>query len=249
MAVSSSIQFYGKDAVLQAFEHRGVDFWTLWQGRNMMTKGEGGQALSEYLDMIAAGGTNAIYTVRVYEDIDDIKKLKSNTPDDGSFNFRLNDPAQIMTPSQMGSFNQTNQMLKELTERLDRMEAARLEETEEEDEEEDEAITIGGLLRDPERLQKLVEIGRQILGAVSGSPMRQIPAIGAVSRAGQQPPANEVGQVPQSEEERLQRLGNALDTLEKNDPQIIEHLEKLASIAANDPSHFKSLVSILDVWK
>lgn len=257
MAVSSSIQFFGRDAALQAFEHRQVEVWSLWQGRNLLTKGEGAQQLAEYLDMIANGGTNAIYTVKVYEDLNDVKKVKSNTPDDGSYNFRLNDPNQSPTASQIGSMNRTDllfQEIRSLHERLDKMDAV------DDHDDEDDTITIAGLLKDPDHLGKLIDVGKKLLGVINPGAVQSPALIGQVTRAGQNPTGGQDPTAPMEEktaqgtqgsedaEKKLQRLGDALDILEANDPHIVEHLEKLAAVAKQDPTKFKSLISILDVW-
>jgi hypothetical protein len=50
----------------------------------------------------------------------------------------------------------------------------------------------------------------------------------------------------QPTEQDMQRLSAALDILGANDPKIVDHLEKLASMAQNKPGTFKTLLSMLE---
>jgi hypothetical protein len=43
-----------------------------------------------------------------------------------------------------------------------------------------------------------------------------------------------------------QRLGKAIDQLERADPKIIDHLEKLAALSVKNPMLFNLLLTQLD---
>lgn len=257
MAVSSSIQFRGKDAAIQAFQNRKVDLWSLWQGKQFLTKGAGDEELEAYLDMLLNAATNAIYTVRVYEDITDLSKIKSNTPDDGSFNFRLSEDPAAPIQYSVGAYRNNTEQMMQLLQRMDQRLAKLEEEDEEEETSEEEVLSIAGFLKEPEKLGRVISVAKQILG-INQPAQNFNHSIGTVSRVGQtetggQAPAADSGEkmaqtIEEEKLQKLQRLGAAIDTLERNDPKLIDHLEKLASIAAKDKAKFQSLVSMLDIW-
>jgi hypothetical protein len=47
-------------------------------------------------------------------------------------------------------------------------------------------------------------------------------------------------------EDNVTRVSKALDILEKYDPQLVVHLEKLAKLASTDTLMFKAVISKLD---
>lgn len=240
--MSDSIQFRGVENVMTAFESRGIDAWSLWYRKQMLNKGMGADELRTFLDLIGKSSTNAIYTLKVYEEIDNAKQIKSNTPDDGSINFRLNMDDQVITGSQYQRYTS----FKELDERMDRIEKLL---TEEEANEEEEEETIGsilkGLLQEPQKLGQLIEVAKNVFGLQGQSP--------AINNA--QPPVRIAGVDPainnqnseEISEQKLLRLSKALDTLGMYDNQLTEHIEKLAQIATENPNKFKGLLTLLDV--
>jgi hypothetical protein len=245
----ATIQFKGIDSVVSAFENRNVDAWSICDGKRLIIKGIGRNDLDEFLKLISQSSTNAIYTLKVYEDISDAKKIKSNTPDDGSFNFRLNTDEQEITNSQYAGLNRKL----ELEQRLGNIERLLTEETNEpEEEEETIGSIIKGLLDEPQKLNQLIEIGKSLMGFPGAKP-----AIGQIKYAGQiagLAPGNTINDLPGATEEsnyvagdKLQRLGNAIDTLEKYDGKLVEHLEKLANIATSNPKKFQGLLTMLDI--
>lgn len=100
MGMSSSVQFYGIKPVLQAYQNRDVEAWSLWQGKQYLFRGIGYDALSAYLNMLDEAGSGAVYTLKVYDDIEDEKKIKETTPADGSFNFRFTDQSEYVEGKQ-----------------------------------------------------------------------------------------------------------------------------------------------------
>lgn len=248
--ISSSIQFRGAGPVLIAFEARGVEAWSIWQGKQFMTKGMGSDELSAFIDALQKSGSTAIYTLKVFEDVTDIKKVKSGTDHDGSFNFRLferDDEAiggslSMINPNSLASrFNKFEERMSAFFERYES------EETEEE--EENVLGTITGLLQDPDKLEKLINLGRSLLGSPQPGytigNVQRMPDNNSNSGSASLSPSTQSLVV--NPEEKLKRLGEAIDTLEKNDPLLIEHLEKLAKISRDQPRQFLQLTSMLDV--
>jgi hypothetical protein len=149
---SSSVQFKGLDSVMQAFENRGLQHWSIWQGKQFLFPHVGesmetaAAALQDTLELLAES-SNAIYTLKVYEEVPG-GKIKSNTPDDGSFNFKLNDDRQGLTQAQYSAVRNNNAVM----ERLEAIEQ-RLSGTEDDDDPDKEAIPgmgqLGNILHEP----------------------------------------------------------------------------------------------------
>lgn len=229
---SSSIQFRGKDAVLAAYENRKVAAWSVWQGRQFMFKNDGGneeEAMGQLENVLEAlaGSSNAIYTLKVYEELPAGGKIKSTTPDDGSFNFRLNDDNQIITNGQYTHLQNNN----DLAQRLATLEA-KLEEEPEESEPPNRLGLIGEIISNP-TLQPIVS---QIIAAVfskAAAPGQPVapgqPQLAAVSGINQEA-----------------TLQEAIQELQKHDSRLAEHLAKLAKIAVDNPPSFTFLLQTLD---
>jgi hypothetical protein len=256
----ASVQFIGIEEALNAFSYRGVDIWAIYDGKRLMHKGSGENDLREFLEMISKSGTSATYILKVYEDLTDAKEVKSNTADDGSFNFKLFPAGEqvggrgiIQRHYGYPSFEDR------VAERLDKIEGLLLNDDDTEDSQDETfAQSLGnafiGMIQQPDKLGQFID-SLQKLFATGNNHVARVPVIGQVeiNRMGQNAndhsPAGEIhaanmSQVPT--EEKLQRLGSAIDTLEQHDPQLVEHLEKLATIAAKTPERFKAILSIFD---
>ena len=229
--MAGSVQFRGIDQVMKAFENRDVQAWSIWQHKQFMFKGMGEGDLQGILEMIGDGSTNAIYTIKVYEKITAASDIKSNTPDDGSFNFRLNGDNQEITGIQY--YKQKQDL--NLSQRMEKIEQMLIDK---EHEPEDEPETIGSVvmevIKDPAKAMVWIDIIKSILSP-GGKPLTPLPAAA-------------MGNVNTAEitEDMLERIGNVIDRLYKNDAHILQHLEKLADISEKNPSQFKILLSMLD---
>jgi len=252
----ATIQFKGFDNVVKAFEYKEVDAWSIFDGKRLLHKGIGIDDLKQFLTLIMQS-TNAIYTLKVYEDIDDARKIKSNTPDDGSFNFRLNADEQDITFSQ---YQRTNNY-KTVDERLGAIEKLLAEDPEDEDELSfmdsiGKAFekSIVGAIEEPDKPNFIADALKNIFNIQL--PVSK-PAIGNVVHASTiagLETGNENKPVPGDIEknndaaDRLQRLGNAIDILEKHDKKLVEHLEQLAKIAQYNPQKFESLLTMMNLF-
>jgi hypothetical protein len=244
--MGTAVQFRGIPAILSAYDMRGAEVWAVFVNKDLSMKGTGHDELKSYLEMMAKHGSDAIYILKVYEDLDDPKLVKDRTPADGAFGFKLHE-----YDGAMGSVSGAYQERLKLEERIKKLEAG--------DEDEDKSIggRIGnallGLLEEPTQLVELI-------GAIRGmmQPAAPVPAmIGNVmqyapAKAVQTPrPAEQIQTPPvqsqvMTDDEKILRLQKSLDTLEKNDPNVIPHLEKLAKMSEEDPATFKFLISMLD---
>lgn len=220
----AAIQFYGKDAVIKAAENRDCAPWAIFQGRQFLFKCEEQEigASVAFLEEIlqSLSHSTAVYTIKFYEEA---KKIKENTPCDGSFNFRLVEEEERAQRQAMYSTGS-----RAVIERLERIEAQLTEDEEEEDEEPEIGSingVIAGLIQEPEKLMQLINIGKTLLGI--GPKMTNAP--GAIAG------------IPED-----QQLAAAIEILKKNDPKIAQHLAKLAHISENNKDTFTYLVGMLD---
>lgn len=223
----AAVQFWGKDSVLKAFEHRDAPSWSIWQGRQFLFKFEGTntsdarEALAEVLEMISEQST-AIYTLKIYEDLGTEKKIKSTTPDDGSFNFKL--IAEEIAANRSVGYVQNNALVSELNALKLKVAEMQSEEIEPEGEP-DVWERIGELLEKP------VVVGAiNKLFGVDLSPV---------------PPSRALGNVPPNNEQ----IEKAIAILKTKDSRLGEHLSKLASMAVDSPANFNFLLTTLDSMK
>lgn len=232
----ASVQFKGMAAVLTAFENRGEDAWSLWCGKQFLFKGIGEGDLQTVLESLTQGGTNATYTLQIYEGIKNVQDIKSSSPHDGSFNFKLNADTQEILGGQYSSLKKSDEILARLESLEKRFE-------EDEDDEEPE-MSIGAIgmeyLKDPNKLAALVNIFSTLTGrpAVTSFPANPAPVIGNVQTSSPGP--------EMSQEEQIMRIGGALEILGKQDPNLVTHLEKLAKLSQEKPDTFKFLLTTLE---
>ena len=265
MSAANSIQAFGIEAVLKAYTAKGSPAFSIWSGKNMNMKydgfdadgnwsepniSEGEQILAAYLKSIYTG-SNAIYTLKTYDGLSDEEKITPKTEYDTCFNFRLYDIG-----SGYNRPTSESPAIIELLTRMDQRIAAiemnnNFDDDDEEEEEQEEAQTIGsvliGLLQDPEKLTKLIRVGKELLGFDTPAAVANITPIrtGQNELPGNQPAAPGIGNLSQGD---IDSISNSLDILGANDPDIAKHLEKLANMAKNNPKKFQSLISMLDVF-
>jgi hypothetical protein len=266
--MGASVQFRGTKTILKAFENFQADAWAIFQAKNLLFKGIGSDLLEEILKSMEPYGSDAIYQLRVYEDIDDAKSIKDRTEADGSFSFKLGEE---------GSFSGGSSYVRSLEERIKKMESER-------DDDDDEDKTIGGrignaligLLEQPNELIQLIGTLKQVfqpvpqgvasIGRVTtdfAPPVYSQPIEHPVPVINNQENFSEVAKAKKAEEvkpveaqkeeinnlsddQKITRLSAAITTLENADADILFHLEKLAKIATDSPQNFKMLVTMLD---
>lgn len=237
----TGVQLIGKAAVLQRFDAAGCEAWALYQGKQFIVGGIGSEDLTEWLESFEASGTTATYTVRMYDGEEKPTSSTGNTDYVACMTFKLIDAYEGM-----GIAGHSNSLMQ----RLGAIEKQLKERTEErEDEGTDIGSIVMGYLQDPAKLAQVAGIvkmfvaGATPLPAAVGTPAAApaaIQGIGAVTPGAAAVPVTE-------DEAKLPRLAAALDVLGAKDPQICEHLEKLAKLAQDDPGLFKAVISKLDL--
>jgi hypothetical protein len=230
----AAVQFYGKENVIEAFQNRSVEAWAIYQHKELLTKGIGQSDFEAFIEILCKGSTNAIYTVRVYEDIEDPKLIKSNTPNDGGFNFRLNSEEQMITGSQYSRMGSMNQLLSEVS--ALRKEVQELKEEEEEDDDDNEKPHNLGMMGDI--------LAHPAIKPIVPVLVQQILANFLPGYAQPQPQApSALGDITADEESKLMQ---GIQRLRLHDSKLGTHILKLADIAEKDKPSFNTLVQMLD---
>ena len=231
----TAVQFYGIDSVLEAYGSKKTPAFAIWCGKSMLlrydgtedggkekpTMEEGSQILEQYLKSMYSG-TTATYTLKTYDELKPGQKIRPSTEYDTAFQFKISEP-----PIERGYYppERTSPFLNEL--KLLREEVAQMRQPIEEDDipETLEEAAIG-LIHNPEKLQAFVEPLRQLaeIGKMIFSPgLAMQPARMGNNAITDRPPIDQ--------QTTLQRLGQAIDLLEKHDKKLVDHLEALARIA------------------
>jgi hypothetical protein len=228
MGFSSSIQFRDKESVINAFDARGIDAWSISCGKQFMFKGIGKEEFANMIEILSQADSTATYTVQVYEDVEDEKKIKNTTACDGSFNFKFNEEirqAYGMIRDHIGGTGSAN----EIVSKLNALEA-RLNESENmEIEENDNSLGIvGKILSHPAIAPVAPKLVEGLLGLISGNnPVNAI--------AGQPLAVNH-----ETDEDKI------VSELKKHDPKLNRHLAKLLALAEQDPATFTNIVNSFD---
>jgi hypothetical protein len=252
----ASVQFYGVDKAIEAYENCKIPAWGLFSGKQLLCRytgndlDEGAKLLEDFISKIEE--STATYTLKVFEQEGNKPvKIKEKTECDSSFNFKI-DEQEIFTQrqEQRGYGNRAlGATLSSIDERLKKIEELPIEEESEEEtfqESIGKAIqqSIIGAIQNPEQPNLLVDLLKGVLNVPVSKP-----AIGNV-RTTSAIAGLETGNANASVKERgdkLQRLGDAIDILEKHDEKLVEHLEALAKIAVNNPQKFQRLIAMIDM--
>lgn len=236
----ASVQFYGKDSVIEAAENGGFSCWAIFVGRQLLFKStdRDANASLNFLDKVlqTISHSEATYTLKFYEPEGVNFKIKENTPCDGSFNFKLveEEERQARRVLYQGNSAAVLEELKALRNEVAEIKAVKELEDDEDETEKPLSLNgiIAGLLKEPEKITQLFEIGRTLFGR------KQNPHIPAVA----------LGNVPQTMQTMTEqdKINAAIERLKANDAKLAEHLTKLSDIAENDKTSWKYLLNLLD---
>lgn len=221
MATSRSVQFRNANDVLTAYVNRNVAPWSIWQNAQFMFKYEGndineGQGqLEEVLKVLQQ--SNATYTLKVYEDLPKNGKIKNNTPDDGSFNFRFIEDGYGVPG------NANNALLTELRAMKLQIEDLQNQETEPE---ENPLGIVGHILAVPGVTEAVAGVLPVLVGKLFGTNSSPVALAGIPGEA-------------------VNNIGEALALLQQKDPQLELHLIKLAVCARDKPAMFEQVISMV----
>jgi hypothetical protein len=224
----TGVQLIGRKAVVERYTKLNTDSWALYQGKQFIVGGVGGDQLDEWLADFEQTGSTATYTLRVYDTDQAPTSSTGNADYIACLNFKTVDAYEGYGIA--GHDNKLMQRIKGLEDKL---------EGKDDDDEPDTDFNsiIMGWLENPEKLGMIAGAIRTLFGGVPMQPMGGVP-MQAIA-----------GLEPQNQtqmEDNVTRVSKALDILEKYDPQLVVHLEKLAKLASTDTLMFKAVISKLD---
>lgn len=237
--MGASVQFYGFDQVMAAAKARNCSCWGIYINRALFSKYEDVNMpasldiLSQNLDVLEESGTQGIYTLKFFEcDNKPMKITERSICDGGQFNFKMIEQDerignQIVYRQQMSHNSALEERIKKLEKELQESEIV-------DDEPETLEGTVIGLLKKPQDLAILANVFRGIIGL----PVQNLGAITGI-------PAQSQAQL--TEDEKLDRLEKAMDTLTTKDSNLLTHLEKLAALSEKEPERFKMMLGMLDI--
>lgn len=243
--MAGHVQFTGKDAVVNAYNSRGIPVWSITQGRDLVTAGEGADELSTFLQMLVDGRSGATYTLNVYSSEQDPDNITNKTPCNGSFKFLLLDSNQAVSGVGMPSrySNSTDPITEKLREYIANKVSGVIEKelSGEVEPEQEESWTdvLMDYLKHPEKIVSVISGVQQLMNPNNNTVGMQ------ASLAGVEP-ALRVGKTEVELDNEMERVSSVLDRLEKADKHILQHLEKLADIAEKKPTIFSMLIKSLN---
>jgi len=252
---STTIQIEGVENVVKAYQHRKAAPWAIFTGRELLFSytgkdlDEGAAELETVLEFIS--NSKASYKLRVYLD-KDIKDgvIRSNTPDIGGINFRLNtDPVAVG-----GGYNR--QMERELDE-LRANQKELLKRLEIADSDEQETVGAIGWVDHVKSIMEIPGVGELLSGIVAGFFNKPTAVPGAAiagppqvatdsnfqTSAGDQ--FTDLDQVNESEAVEVLRCYMAI---RKDYPAALELLSLLAKTAAEKPGKIGSMVGMVKTF-
>lgn len=239
--MAKAIQFYGSETMLQAFNARGLAVWAIFSDRTLCVAGEGEEELKEYVEMLQSNPV-PVYTLKVYKGVD-ADDVIDKTPCHGSFNFKLDgERANVSgTSDGRGAIGKVLKRIEEiesgyLLDYLDRLEERRAAKTENKL---DIIGAVNNLINDPGNLVQALGIIKNLF-----SSNNQVQAVGISSIA--PPGASHAMAAETPLEQQIERMQAAINILERNDPNLVVHLEKLARLSEENKPMFGFLLQNLD---
>lgn len=255
---NTSVQLEGIDSVVLSYRSRGIPAFSVSQGKdlNFWYAGndlvEGESMLSDFLEMIQQ--SKAVYKLRVY-DKRDIKddSIRSNTPDIGAVNFRLNcDPVGMIGSVNMGGGS--NAHIRELERKLDILiQEKELRERLELESEEPDNGGISDVIGQIQQVMSIPGVSDLVGGLIRGiiAPVMQRPINGApaVENFYNQFNSSEVDNSQNTttdlEAAEIERAAMAFVHIRSAVPDALELFEKLAMKAQTDPDKLRSQISMV----
>lgn len=237
-------QFIGKEKLLAAFERRGGGTWQIAQGKKVCAKGSGSDDLAEWIDIFGAAQSRSPYTLHLFDDLDP-EEIGKNSPD-ASWDFMISDNAGAVG-SVSGTAGVVSKLQQKIDDRIAEKLGAMLDKADDPDDE-PEGIDLNAIISDyaanPHKVgqavgavQQLVGMLKNLFGAGGAAPAQPMGAVGSLPGNAQQQPQGD------DPDETYNRLCAVLDSLQKRDPKLLQHLEKLNKL---DDLTFSLILSKLD---
>lgn len=236
----SSAHFFGIPAVIAQYESSNLPTWGVFQNKHFLRAGDNADELQKYLTSL--DGSVALYSLCLY-DVEP-ENVRKNTEYDYSFAFKLTDAGGysggVRVAGGYGGDIVMQKMHGIMSEKVGRIIEDEMS-GKKKDSKPSVLDELVDLLHDPDRLVTIIAGVKNIF-----SPSPYTPA----GISGVEIPMRRAGTAQQPvmpTENDLVRLQNAINILEQKDPKLVEHLEKLAKLAQDEPMLFKGVIGKLDI--
>jgi len=236
----SSAHFFGIPAVIAQYEGSNLPTWGVFQNKHFLRAGDNADDLRKYL--VSLDGSVALYSLCLYDV--DAEAVRKNTDYDYSFAFKLTDAGGYAGGVRVAGGSGITEIVAQKVNGILSEKIGGFLEDELSGKKRDEKPSIMNelvdLLHDPDRLVAIIAGVKNIFS----------PGLAPAGISGTDAPMRRAGTAQQPampSENDLVRLQNAINILEQRDPKLVEHLEKLAKLAQDEPMLFKSVIGKLDI--
>lgn len=245
------MQFRGVPDIVKAFSNMDLARWAVKYDKGIVCKYDGNDKteayskLSEFLKNLERSGSEAIYTLNVYEDLAKGVKIKPSTEPDYSFYFTLFNNDSYPSPYQVRRGAD-----QDLIDKITALEA-KVAKYETDDDDDGEKVggvmgMLNGIVEDPRFKDKIIDavfgFADKLMNPKPAAPvvaLRDNTGLGAVGTIADDAPIL----IDESEHMKLQ---TAVDILVKVDAQLGTNLLKIAQTAKANPAKYVQMISMLN---
>lgn len=237
---SSACLFRGIPNTMKAYDSMDIPAWSLANGKDLIfsyngdSQTEGRSMLMQGLQMLEDNESQAILTLRVYDEHPANQKITNKTEWTNSFTFALFDPEDGMVHQPRGK--------SALLARISALE----EQISGNDDNKDEKPRgiqgmIGSLLERPDIQERLIQTVTGIVSNIFGQqkPIAAMAGIPQGQPQAQQQEGSAYDALPADQQDKIKM---AMEVLMKRDPLLGDHLLKLAQM---DPGRYKMALTFL----
>jgi len=257
--MGKAVQLRGTPNIMTAFDSLEITSCALFYESRCLFKTAGESLdvtrafLQGFLKKLEVSNTTAMYELRFYEDVKDRKKIKVSTEADYAYNVMLFDPEEYPSTGMVTRREGYALVLQELQDLKAQM-AIQKQEAEEEDDEPEAVTGTSNILGFFNKLLDNQEVQNKIGQLVTGW-MDKLLLPAPASNTFPMTTSNEagaMGSIPGAQgqamitQEQALKIQSSIEILAGIDPQLGDHLEKIAQLAQKSPGKYKTMISMLN---
>jgi hypothetical protein len=244
---NSAVQFRGPKQVVEAYIVNDMPGWSIWptardlsfayEGNDIS---EGATLLRQLINRLREGGSEAAYTLKVYDDVKKGAKITTVTPASRSFQFGLYEMEGDDTPYQKRQNSTVGAIERRFQEMQDQFMSKVLKKMDEDDKAAAEPEKPQGLAGMLHGVLDLPGVKEALAAKVMGWLSSVIPVKPAPAQV-----AGIEGELPKVSPDQYAKLEEAINILATCDPEIGDHLLALALMARDNPKKYKMALTFL----
>jgi len=260
--MAEAVQLRGTPVILAAFDRIDISTWALFYKRKCLYKCVGEDVadskatLHGFLKQLEASNTSATYELGFYDGLKDKKKIRTIEEADYAYNVVLFHDEEYPAPGAVSRQTGYSLIMQEIADVKAQLALRQKEDEEEEEDEPEKVAGVGSrlltfldkLLDNPAVEQKIGQIASNFLEnlVTPSKPItmheqpREMGAMGAVPDEVAEP-----GKTMITQEQAL-KIQRSIEILAAADPNLGDHLEKIAQVAQSNPKKYKNLILMLN---